>query len=83
MADIHAKHIENVPGAFFTDDQCIFCQLCAETAPAVFKMTPDDDHAYVYRQPSTAEEADLAREALEGCPAEAIGEVEPAACSPA
>jgi ferredoxin len=81
MAELTDKHSENVPGPFFTDSNCIFCDMCLEIAPSVFKATEDFDHAYVFRQPTNTEEVELAREALERCPVEAIGEIANAAAS--
>ena len=58
---------------FYVDDQCIDCDLCRETAPANFTRNDDGGHSYVYKQPLTDEEATLCKEAMEGCPVEAIG----------
>src|SRR5215475_11799091 len=73
MADAANKYPENVPGKFYVDDQCIDCDLCRETAPANFKRNDDGGHSYVYKQPETPEEEGLCKEAMEGCPVEAIG----------
>ena len=73
MADVANKYAENVPGKFYVDDQCIDCDLCRETAPANFKRNDDGGHSYVYKQPETPEEEGLCKEAMEGCPVEAIG----------
>ena len=73
MADLANKYSENVGGAFYVDDQCIDCDLCRETAPANFARNDDGGHSYVYKQPQSEEEKNLCREAMEGCPVEAIG----------
>ncbi len=73
MADAANKYPENVPGKFYVDDQCIDCDLCRETAPGNFKRNDDGGHSYVYKQPETPEEETLCKEAMEGCPVEAIG----------
>jgi ferredoxin len=73
MADSANKYPENVPGKFYVDDQCIDCDLCRETAPANFKRNDDGGHSYVYKQPETSDEEGLCKEAMEGCPVEAIG----------
>ena len=73
MADVANKYAENVAGPFYVDDQCIDCDLCRETAPASFKRNDDGGHTYVYKQPETPEEEALCKEAMEGCPVEAIG----------
>jgi len=44
-----------------------------DTAPDNFKMTDDDDHAYVCKQPENADEEGLCKESMDGCPSEAIG----------
>lgn len=73
MADVSNKYPENVAGTYYCDDQCIDCDLCRETAPANFKRNEDGGHSYVYKQPETPEEEALCKEAMEGCPVEAIG----------
>ena len=73
MADLANKYTENVTGEFYVDDQCIDCDLCRETAPANFTRNDDGGHSYVYKQPMTDEEKGLCKEAMEGCPVEAIG----------
>jgi ferredoxin len=79
MADVANSYPENVPGAFYVDDQCIDCDLCRETAPANFTRNDDGGHSYVYKQPTSPDEEALCKEAMEGCPVEAIGSDGPAA----
>jgi ferredoxin len=74
MADVKNKIDKNVTGKFFVDDQCIDCDLCRSTAPDNFTTEDDLGYSYVYKQPSTPEEEELCREALENCPVEAIGD---------
>ena len=73
MADIANKYAENVSGKFYVDDQCIDCDLCRETAPVNFTRSDDGGYSYVFKQPTTPEEEALCKEAMEGCPVEAIG----------
>ncbi len=73
MADIANKYAENAAGKFYVDNQCIDCDLCRETAPANFKRHDDGGYSYVYKQPTTPDEEARCREAMEGCPVEAIG----------
>ena len=73
MAEIANKYPENVAGKFYVDEQCIDCDLCRETAAANFKRNGDGGHSYVYKQAETPEEEAHCREAMEGCPVEAIG----------
>jgi ferredoxin len=53
--------------------KCIDCDLCRETAPANFRRSDDGGYSYVFKQPTTPEEEALCKEAMEGCPVEAIG----------
>ena len=73
MADQANKYPENVSGKFYVDDQCIDCDLCRETAPANFKRNDDGGHSFLYKQPENPDEEKLCKEAMEGCPVEAIG----------
>ena len=73
MADVTNRYPVNVPGKFYVDNQCIDCDLCRETAPNNFKRSDDGGYSYVFKQPETPQEEDQSREALEGCPVEAIG----------
>ena len=79
--DFANRYAENVPGSFYVDDQCIDCDLCRETAPANFTRNDDGGHSYVFKQPETDEELALCKEAMEGCPVEAIGNDGPAAAA--
>ena len=73
MAVLANKHKENIGGKYYVDDQCIDCDLCRETAPNNFTRSDDGGYSYVYKQPSTPEEEAQSKEAMEGCPVEAIG----------
>jgi ferredoxin len=74
MADRNDIVPENVAGRFYVDSSCIDCDLCRETAPSNFSRNDDGGYSYVYKQPSTPEEKKLCKEAMEGCPVEAIGD---------
>jgi ferredoxin len=74
MADVANRYPENLPGKFYVDNQCIDCDLCRETAPSNFGRNDDGGYSYVFKQPSTPEEEKLCKEAMEGCPVEAIGD---------
>ena len=73
MADANQKWPENVPGTIFIDQSCIACDACCLTAPDIFAMHEAEGHAFVKKQPTTPEEESLCKEAIEGCPVEAIG----------
>ena len=67
---------ENVPGEFFVMDNCIDCDLCRRTAPQIFKRhsVGNSGYSFVWAQPKNGREEQLAREAMQGCPVEAIGQ---------
>ncbi len=73
MATLANKYPQNVGGKYYVDDQCIDCDLCRETAPDNFTRNDDGGHSYVYKQATTPEEEELCKQAMEGCPVEAIG----------
>ena len=74
MASKDKKHVGNISGKFYVDTECIDCDLCRETAPTNFKRNDDGGYSFVFRQPETSQEEDQCREAMEGCPVEAIGQ---------
>lgn len=73
MADLSTKWSDSIPGKVFVDQSCIACDACILSAPQNFAMNESDGHAYVKKQPSNPEEEAACKEALEGCPVEAIG----------
>lgn len=73
MADKNNKYKENVSGRYYVDRECIACDACVLAAPDHFGMDENDGHAFVKAQPVNTTEEDLCREAMEGCPVEAIG----------
>jgi len=84
MATFANKYSDNTPGKFYVDDQCIDCDLCRETAPDNFTRNEDGGYSYVFKQPVSPAEEALCKEAMEGCPVEAIGpDGDPSAATPA
>ncbi len=73
MADKSLKWEDNVPGKVYVDNTCIACDACVTTAPENFAMHDESGHAYVKKQPASAQEENACKEAIEGCPVEAIG----------
>jgi ferredoxin len=73
MAQKDKKYDENVPGRYYVDHECIGCDACVLAAPENFKMHDIDAHAFVSVQPKSEDEEQRCREAMEGCPVEAIG----------
>lgn len=74
MADLSQKWKENTQGKMFVDQSCIACDACVLTAPENFKMHEADGHAFVSKQPANEAEAQACKEAMDGCPVEAIGD---------
>jgi ferredoxin len=74
MPDKDDKWEENVPGKVYVDQSCIVCDACVLAAPDNFEIHEEDGHAFVKKQPDSAEEEEMVQEAIEGCPVEAIGD---------
>jgi ferredoxin len=74
VADISLKWKENAAGKMFVDQSCIACDACVLAAPSNFKMDENDGHAYVAKQPESPDEEAACKEAMDGCPVEAIGD---------
>jgi len=74
MADKTMKWPDNVPGKFYVDEECILCSVCTDAAPDNFKMSDDEDHDVVFKQPENEDEMAACYEAMENCPVEAIGD---------
>lgn len=73
MANRTRKFLDNVPGKYYVDEDCIDCSLCSEIAPEHFRVHIEKGHDYVYRQPTTIIQEQDCLEAMESCPVEAIG----------
>ncbi|MFT6181491.1 MAG: ferredoxin [Paracoccaceae bacterium] len=74
MAERNDKHPLNVAGQYYNDLSCIDCGVCPDMAPAMFRRDDEGGYSYLFRQPETEEEVRLARETVEGCPTESIGD---------
>lgn len=83
MADPNDQWEDNIGGSstidgkkvsFYVDRECILCSVCSECAPNNFKMSDDEEHDIVFKQPENAEELAGCYEAMENCPVEAIGD---------
>jgi ferredoxin len=62
----------NVPGKYYTTEDCDGCAYCASVAPDNFDFEKDTNTYFVAKQPATPEEEEFVREALEDCPVDAI-----------
>ena len=74
MADVSEKKSENVAGKYYVDNSCSGCQVCVSSAPDNFRMSEDEEYAYVFKQPDNDDEMEACAEAMDGCPEEAIGD---------
>ena len=74
MADLSERYKDNVNGRYFVDEQCIDCDLCREEAPKNFTRQEEEGYSNVYKQPENEEEEEMCKNAMEGCPVEAIGD---------
>jgi ferredoxin len=74
MADLEEKLPQNVPGKYYVDSSCTDCEACNDTAPDLFGRDEDEGVSFVSKQPTSPEEEELMKEAIEGCPTESIGD---------
>ncbi|MBR9680712.1 MAG: ferredoxin [Candidatus Altiarchaeota archaeon] len=51
---------------------CIGCGACVAIAPGIFEMNQETMKSVVIKQPKTAEDKDLTKQAVEACPVDAI-----------
>lgn len=73
MANPNEKVSGSAPGRFYVDETCIDCGQCPSTAPQFFVRNDDEGFSYVFLQPETESEIELATEAMGDCPTESIG----------
>ncbi len=62
----------NVPGKYYTTEECDGCAYCASVAPENFDFDKETNTYYVARQPTENEEEEFLLEAKEDCPVDAI-----------
>ncbi len=74
MGNRKEKREDNVSGKYYVDHTCIGSKFCVEAAASIFRMSEGGDHAFVVKQPADPVEEEQAREAMLGCPVEAIGD---------
>ena len=75
MADKTKKVPQNVPGAWYVDEElCTPCRTCMEVAGAdqILKYNDDESKVFFHKQPDGAAELAIADEALTVCPQAAI-----------
>jgi ferredoxin len=61
----------NVPGKYYTTEECDGCAYCASVAPENFDFDKETNTYFVARQPA-AEEEEFLLEAKDDCPVDAI-----------
>jgi ferredoxin len=75
MADKNNKVPENVPGAWYVDnDLCTPCRVCLDEAPDLLKYNDDESKVYFFKQPEGDDETNHAIAARDICPQAAIAE---------
>jgi ferredoxin len=83
MADRDDAWEDNVGGfsiiagkkvSFYVDRECILCSVCTDAAPDNFRISDDEDHDVVFKQPENEDELAACYDALENCPVDAIGD---------
>jgi ferredoxin len=73
MEQHHSKRLPgNVPGKYFTTEDCDGCAYCASVAPEHFDYEKSTNTYYVARQPKGREEEEIVLEAMDDCPLDAI-----------
>ncbi|MDR1303101.1 MAG: ferredoxin [Puniceicoccales bacterium] len=73
MASKEDRIEENAPGRFYVDDQCIGCDMCRNLAPDFFGEASEGG-SFVKKQPLLPQDIEICLEAMDSCPAEAIGD---------
>ena len=62
----------NVPGKYYTTEDCDGCAYCASIAPDNFDFEKSTNTYFLSKQPANPEEEDFVAEAMEDCPIDAI-----------
>lgn len=62
----------NVPGKYYTTEDCDGCAYCAAVAPDNFEFEKASNTYFVGRQPETTEQEEFVGEAKDDCPVDAI-----------
>lgn len=62
----------NVPGKYYTTEDCDGCAYCASIAPDNFEFEKSTNTYFLSKQPVNREEEEFVTEAMEDCPIDAI-----------
>lgn len=63
---------DNVPGKYYTTEECDGCAYCAAVAPENFEFDKPTNTYFVAKQPVDSEEEEMVSDAKEECPVDAI-----------
>lgn len=63
---------ENVPGKYYTTEECDGCAYCAAIAPENFEFNKPTNTYFIGKQPVDSEEEESILEAKDDCPLDAI-----------
>jgi ferredoxin len=72
--DVPPNFVENAPGRYAVNTECIDCDLCRQEAPANFVRETQKGFSYVARQPRNEREEQQCRSAKATCPVNAISD---------
>lgn len=64
----------NVPGRFYTTEECDGCAYCASVAPENFEFEKGTNTYFVGKQPADKDQEECVQDAKEDCPVDAIHE---------
>ena len=70
--DFEDRSQKSIEGSIWIDGQCLDCDLCRETAPALFNRDEVAGQSFVSKQPNSEEELKLVEESISGCCTQAI-----------
>jgi ferredoxin len=63
---------KNVPGKYYTTEECDGCAYCGSVAPENFDFDKPTNTYFVSKQPVNREEEEFTREVKEDCPVDAV-----------
>lgn len=75
MARLEDRHPAGAPGDWFVDTRCIDCDAARQVAPGLVARNPGDGVSVFTRQPTSAEEVEMAWRAAMVCPTRSVGHV--------
>lgn len=76
VAEVDLRLPENVEGPYFVDSSCIDCDTCRCIGPDFFSRSDEGGYSYVSMQPKNEDDDEIVEEAMDCCPAGAIGRID-------